>query len=104
MFLFLQGELTLLEKIAPGNRPVYVSSDWAECEKMLVIVTKSDCIPGVWDNDALLTGGLDIGSMFPYFQKAVYQVGNPVLFLVIISTDILFHIRDLACWCSTRFL
>ncbi|OQR86801.1 protein kinase [Achlya hypogyna] len=57
---------------APATCEFYTSRNWSVAEKLLVFVCSSrGATSGVWSRSLLLRSGVNVGSMLPYFAKAI---------------------------------
>jgi serum/glucocorticoid-regulated kinase 2 len=56
---------------APAKCDIFVPTDWATCDKLLVMVqSKRHNEPGVWSRGLCISHGLNVGSMLPYVAEA----------------------------------
>ena len=55
----------------PAHCEIYLSSDYAERQNLLVLVaSKRETPPGIWSRGLCISHGLDVGSMLPVIQAA----------------------------------
>ena len=60
------------KSVAPSHVPVYITPNWRNAEKMLLVIQSSGKLkPGIWSRSLIIEGGgLKNGSMLPVFHRA----------------------------------